>query len=88
MEEIQLKLEKINNKLEKINNEVANDCIIHINSLLDDIINELDYNDDLQKKNVNDQSIIKINKYEYDKQFINNIFPLFHYLYENTLETN
>ena len=87
MEELQIKLKNItdnlNNKLEnKLKNKISEDSINQINFLLDDIIDELNYNNNLQKENVDDNTIIKMNKYKKDKQFINNFFPLFNYLYE------
>ena len=91
MEEIINKLNKINNKINnkiKNNDIVCNDSKVYINILLDDIDNELEHIINLQKKNVTEQDIIIISRYNKNKQFINNIFPLFHYLYENTLYDN
>lgn len=77
--EIKSKLNLISNELENFNNDNLSNSII---SSLDDILEDINYFKILSKENIDNVDIKLISEYKKNKNFINNIFPIFHYFYE------
>ena len=77
--QIKLKFNLIYEEIDNITNEKISN---NINNLLDKIKNEIKYFNSISKENITNNDIMAISQYKKNKNFVKNIFPIFHYLYE------